>query len=73
MDHDLDQSIEKMQERLRMMADRAENLQNAYVTVEDIRNLEMMKHQNLLVVKAPSGTMLEVPDPDEGMVNGSRR
>jgi hypothetical protein len=32
-----------------------------------------MDNQTLIAIKAPAGTTLEVPDPDEGMSNGKRR
>lgn len=48
-----------------------ENL--SYLTHEDMRSLESFKDQSVMAIKAPPGTTLEVPDPDEGMPNGERR
>lgn len=48
-----------------------ENL--AYITHDDMRGLESFKHQSVMAIKAPPGTTLEVPDPDEGMPHGKRR
>jgi len=45
----------------------------AFVSHEDIRNLPGMEDQTLIAIKAPAGTRLEVPDPDEGMSGGKRR
>ena len=37
----------------------------AYVTYQDIKQLGNLKDQTVIVVKAPTDTKLEVPDPDE--------
>jgi hypothetical protein len=36
-----------------------------YVTYADIRTLPEMDDQTIIGIKAPPGTRLEVPDPDE--------
>ncbi|TYZ62026.1 hypothetical protein PybrP1_011528 [[Pythium] brassicae (nom. inval.)] len=48
-----------------------ENL--SYITHEDMRRLESFRDQSVMAIKAPPGTTLEVPDPDEGMPSGKRR
>jgi len=45
----------------------------AFVSHDDVRNLPSMQGQTLIAIKAPAGTRLEVPDPDEGMSGGKRR
>lgn len=42
-----------------------EGLRFAFVTYDDILNLPSMQGETLIAIKAPSGTKLEVPDPDE--------
>lgn len=37
----------------------------AYVTYQDIKQVGNLKDQTVIVVKAPTETKLEVPDPDE--------
>lgn len=37
----------------------------AYVTYQDIKQLGNLRDQTVIVVKAPTDTKLEVPDPDE--------
>lgn len=37
----------------------------AFVTVEDIRNIPQFKDQTLIAIKAPSGSTLAVPYPDQ--------
>jgi transcription factor E2F3 len=48
-----------------------ENL--SYLTHRDMRSLDSFKDQSVMAIKAPPGTTLEVPDPDEGMPSGKRR
>lgn len=45
----------------------------AYITHDDVRRIECFREDTLLAVKAPFGSTLEVPDPDEGMPPGRRR
>lgn len=45
----------------------------AYITHDDIRRIGCFSEDTLLAVKAPFGSTLEVPDPDEGMPPGRRR
>ncbi|KAG7379945.1 e2f transcription factor [Phytophthora pseudosyringae] len=44
-----------------------------YVTHDDMRRQESFADQSVMAIKAPPGTTLEVPDPDEGMSAGKRR
>ncbi|KAE8886744.1 hypothetical protein PF005_g7422 [Phytophthora fragariae] len=44
-----------------------------YVTHDDMRRQESFAGQSVMAIKAPPGTTLEVPDPDEGMPAGKRR
>ena len=44
-----------------------------YVTHDDMRRQESFADQSVMAIKAPPGTTLEVPDPDEGMPAGKRR
>lgn len=41
----------------------------AYVTYQDIKQVGNLKDQTVIVVKAPTETKLEVPDPDEVRVH----
>lgn len=69
----LDQAIAQMQASLRELADDTSNAQYAYVTHEDVRNIPAFAPDTVIAIKAPSGTTLEVPDPDEGMEYPQRR
>ncbi|KAL5061189.1 hypothetical protein RYX36_032793, partial [Vicia faba] len=61
----LDEQIRVMQERLRDLSEDENNEKLLFVTEEDIKNLPCFKNETLIAIKAPHGTTLEVPDPDE--------
>lgn len=62
----LDEYVRRMQETLRDLTGTQEMKQLAYVTHEDLRDLPGLKDQTLIAIKAPPGTELEVPEPDQG-------
>lgn len=69
----LDEQIASMQTRLRDLASGEHCAAYAYVTHNDIKSIPELRHDTLIAIKAPPGTELEVPDPDEGMPYGERR
>lgn len=44
-----------------------------FVRYSDLAGLDMYKNDTVIGVRAPIGTSLEVPDPDQGMRPGARR
>ncbi|XP_068645846.1 transcription factor E2FB-like isoform X2 [Aristolochia californica] len=61
----LDENIRQMQDHLTVLTE-DENYQKwLYVKKEDINNLPCFQNKTLIAIKAPHGTTLEVPDPDE--------
>jgi len=68
----LDQETQKLQDGLRALAEERANHELAFVSHQDVQDLDQ-GDDTLIAIKAPSGTMLEVPDPDEGMEQGKRR
>ncbi|CAN4113982.1 unnamed protein product [Withania somnifera] len=69
----LDERIREMQEKLRDMSE-DENYQRwLFVTEDDIKSLPCFQNETLIAVKAPHGTTLEVPDPDEAVDYPQRR
>jgi hypothetical protein len=44
-----------------------------YVKFEDITNMPAYKSETVIGIRAPSGTALDVPHPDQGMKQGERR
>lgn len=52
----------------------AENVsEHMYVHFNDVTSLPMYSTDTVIGIRAPSGTSLEVPDPDQGMRTGVRR
>ncbi|CAI5492887.1 unnamed protein product [Closterium sp. Naga37s-1] len=62
----LDNGIKDMRERLRLLNEDDKRKQWMFVTEEDIKNLPCFQNETLIAIRAPHGTMLEVPDPEEG-------
>ncbi|XXG88517.1 hypothetical protein AAC387_Pa12g0711 [Persea americana] len=69
----LDDEIREIQERLREMSEDEHNQKWLYVTEEDIKGLPCFQNETLIAIKAPHGTTLEVPDPDEAADYPQRR
>ncbi|RZB75079.1 transcription factor E2FB-like isoform X2 [Glycine soja] len=69
----LDEQIREMQERLRDLSEDENNDKLLFVTEEDIKNLPCFQNETLIAIKAPHGTTLEVPDPDEAVDYLQRR
>ncbi|KAF3439456.1 hypothetical protein FNV43_RR17734 [Rhamnella rubrinervis] len=69
----LDEQIREMQERLRDLSEDEKNQKLLFVTEEDIKGLPTFQDETLIAIKAPHGTTLEVPDPDEAVDYPQRR
>ncbi|CAK9180584.1 unnamed protein product [Ilex paraguariensis] len=69
----LDERIREMQEKLRDLSEDENNQRWLFVTEEDIKGLPCFQNETLIAVKAPHGTTLEVPDPDESVDYPQRR
>ncbi|XP_034409400.1 transcription factor E2F3-like isoform X2 [Cyclopterus lumpus] len=63
----LEQLIQRCSLDMRHISDLQSNQKNAYVTYQDIKQLGNLRDQTVIVVKAPTDTKLEVPDPDESL------
>ncbi|KAI7745704.1 hypothetical protein M8C21_026606 [Ambrosia artemisiifolia] len=50
-----------------------ENIRWLFVTEDDIKSLPCFQNETLIAIKAPHGTTLEVPDPDEAVDYPQRR
>lgn len=64
-EQNLDERINEMRDRLRELTEDENNQKWLYVTDDDIKSLPCFQNQTLIAIKAPHGTTLEVPDPDE--------
>lgn len=69
----LDEQIREMQEKLRDLSEEENNQKWLFVTEEDIKGLPCIQNETLIAIKAPHGTTLEVPDPDEAVDYPRRR
>ncbi|KAA8514969.1 hypothetical protein F0562_018244 [Nyssa sinensis] len=70
----LDEQIRDMQERLRGLSEDENNQKWLFVTEEDIKSLpSFQEDETLIAIKAPHGTTLKVPDPDEAVDYPQRR
>ncbi|KAM3872715.1 transcription factor E2F3 [Diretmus argenteus] len=63
----LEQLIQRCTLDVRHMSEMPHNQKYAYVTYQDIRQLGNLRDQTVIVVKAPTDTKLEVPDPEESL------
>ncbi|GAU19995.1 hypothetical protein TSUD_273300 [Trifolium subterraneum] len=69
----LDEQIREMQEKLRDLSEDENSEKLLFVTEDDIKNLPCFQNETLIAIKAPHGTTLEVPDPDEAVDYPQRR
>ncbi|KAF1866920.1 hypothetical protein Lal_00018306 [Lupinus albus] len=69
----LDDQIREMQERLRSLSEDENKKKFFYVTEDDIKSLPGFQNETLIAIKAPYGTTLEVPEPDEAVDYPQRR
>ncbi|XP_060169905.1 transcription factor E2FB-like isoform X2 [Lycium barbarum] len=69
----LDDQIKEMQEKLRDLSEDENNQRWLFVTEDDIKSLPCFQNETLIAIKAPHGTTLEVPDPDEAVDYPQRR
>ncbi|XP_023735360.1 transcription factor E2FA isoform X2 [Lactuca sativa] len=72
-EHKLDESIREMQERMSDLSEDNTNQKWLFVTEDDIKGLPCFQNETLIAIKAPHGTTLEVPDPDEAVDYPQRR
>ncbi|CAA0841327.1 Transcription factor E2FB [Striga hermonthica] len=72
-EHKLDERIREMQDKLRGLSEDENNQKWLFVTEEDIKTLPCFQNETLIAIKAPHGTTLEVPDPDEAVDYPQRR
>lgn len=61
----IDSHCEYVQATLKEMSENETNRRMAYLTHLDIRKIPAFQDETLLAIKAPYGSSLEVPDPNE--------
>ncbi|TKY45514.1 Transcription factor E2FC [Spatholobus suberectus] len=62
---ELDDCIRKKQELLRNLEERESSQKFLFLTKEDILSLPCFQNQEIIAIKAPKASFIEVPDPDE--------
>ncbi|KAL8090005.1 hypothetical protein AgCh_039459 [Apium graveolens] len=72
-EHRLDEQIREAQDRLRDLSEDKKNQRWLFVTEDDMKTLPCFQNETLIAIKAPHGTTLEVPDPDEAVDYPQRR
>ncbi|CAA6655947.1 unnamed protein product [Spirodela intermedia] len=72
-EYSLDGMIRETLENLRFLSEDENNKKWLYVTRDDISSLPCFANDTLVAIKAPHGTSLEVPDPDEAIDFPNRR
>ncbi|XP_029451773.1 transcription factor E2F6 [Rhinatrema bivittatum] len=68
MEQALDELIKECAHQLFELTDDKQNGKLAYVTYQDIQNIEIFHEQIVIAVKAPEETKLEVPAPKEDCI-----
>mmetsp|Transcript_30791 Transcript_30791/g.66070 ORF Transcript_30791/g.66070 Transcript_30791/m.66070 type:complete len:445 (+) Transcript_30791:509-1843(+) len=61
----LDVEIQRTRESLQKLIEAPEQKPLLYVTQQDIKSLPCFSQDTLIAIRAPHGTTLEVPDPDQ--------
>jgi transcription factor E2F3 len=61
----LNSCIEQFKTKFEELTEDPNFKQYGYVTFEDIKSLTNGEEINLIAIKAPTGTSLEIPDPEQ--------
>lgn len=65
-ERELDEEIEKLNKEIAELSTNDKNLENAYITYEDMQNLKIFENKLVFAVKAPSDTTMEYPRYQKG-------
>lgn len=63
---EIDEEIENLNIEIAELSSNEKNLENAYVTYEDLQNLKIFQNKLVFAVKAPSDTTMEYPRYQKG-------
>ncbi|QCE16683.1 E2F transcription factor 4/5 [Vigna unguiculata] len=70
---ELDDCIRRKQELLRNLEESESSQKYLFLTKEEILNLPCFQNQEIIAIKAPKASFIEVPDPDEESVFRQRQ
>ena len=65
-ERNLDQHITNMRKSMQVLLEDPAHKGNLYIAEDDIKAIPRFANETLVAVRAPRGTTLEVPDPNEG-------
>jgi len=69
----LDEHIQNMRRSMHVLLEDPAHKGNLFVAEEDIKDFFSFRSETLVAVRAPHGTTLEVPDPDDSMEIPNKR
>ena len=72
-ERNLDRHIENMRKSMQVLLEDPAHKGNLYIAEDDIKEIPCFASETLVAVRAPHGTTLEVPDPDEGGDGGDEK
>lgn len=64
-ENELDSLLELMRRSLQLTTSDESSMQYAYVHYNDIRSIEEFSGETVIIIKAPTGSLVEVLDPSE--------
>lgn len=65
-EEELDEDIERLNKEIADLSSNEKNLENAYVTYDDLQNLKIFQNKLVFAVKAPGDTTMEYPRYQKG-------
>ncbi|ELA41608.1 uncharacterized protein VICG_01356 [Vittaforma corneae ATCC 50505] len=65
-EEELDNDIERLNREIAELSSNENNLENAYVTYDDLQNLKIFQNKLVFAVKAPGDTTMEYPRYQKG-------
>ena len=72
-ERNLDRHIGNMRKSMQVLLEDPAHKGNLYIAEDDIKEIPCFASETLVAVRAPHGTTLEVPDPDEGGDGGDEK
>lgn len=72
-DAGLTEQLAQSQKSLKQLSEDEQSQNRVFVTHTDLRSIPSLRDDTVIAIRAPSGTTLLVPDPDEGMEFPQRR
>ena len=72
-ERNLDRHIENMRKSMQVLLEDPAHKGSLYIAEDDIKEIPCLASETLVAVRAPHGTTLEVPDPDEGGDGGDEK